>query len=132
MQDQSQATGTWRIGFDLAAFVLLATVSGMAAAVTLASIALLLSSVVPGTPATTSGAPAIRFTPANPSAPATPPRALPASPDQPAGASGGMPGVPVAPAAIPASPATAPGAPEAPADAPIVQTQLARVAAPAH
>jgi hypothetical protein len=53
MQEPSQAPGTWRIGFDLAAFVLLATIAGMAAAVTLASIALVLSGAVSSTPATT-------------------------------------------------------------------------------
>jgi hypothetical protein len=57
MQEQSQTTGTWRIGFDLAAFVLLATIAGMAAAVTLASIALVLSGAVSSAPAANPGAP---------------------------------------------------------------------------
>lgn len=57
MQQQAPSTGTWRIGFDLAAFVMLATIAGMAAAVTLASIALLLTSVVPNAPAAAPAAP---------------------------------------------------------------------------
>jgi hypothetical protein len=127
MQEQSQVTGTWRIGFDLAAFVLLATVSGMAAAVTLASIALLLGSVVPGTPPAMSGVPITA-----PGAPAAVPGAPPASPEMPAtmpGPEGDQPG---APAANPAAPATAPVAPEGPAQPPTILTWRARVATPVH
>lgn len=52
MQNEQRAASTWRIGFDLAAFVVLAAIAGMVAAMTLAGIALLL------TGAAGSGAPA--------------------------------------------------------------------------
>lgn len=43
MQENQQTASTWRIGVDLAAFVLLAAIAGMVAAVTLAGIALLIT-----------------------------------------------------------------------------------------
>jgi hypothetical protein len=108
MQEPSQAPGTWRIGFDLAAFVLLATIAGMAAAVTLASIALVLSGAVSSTPATASGAPVTI-----PGTPATTPGAPTA--------------VPAAPAEFPGAPATAPDAHDLPGPAPAAaHTQVAR------
>jgi hypothetical protein len=114
MQEQSQATGTWRIGFDLAAFVLLATIAGMAAAVTLASITLLLSGAVSSAPAAASGG-----------APVT----IPSKPVTTPGAPTTIPG---APAELPDTPATAPAAPDAPGPAPAAHTQVARSAGPAH
>lgn len=130
MQEQSQATGTWRIGFDLAAFVLLATVAGMAAAVTLASIALFLGSVVPSAPVA-----APISIPGAPPAPAAAPAAIspaPASnPALPAGAPGADDSLPAGPTVVPAAPAAVPPAPEAPAGTPTVLTQLARTRAPA-
>ena len=113
MQEQSQAPGTWRIGFDLVAFVLLATIAGMAAAVTLASIALLLSGTVSSAPAAASGAPVTV-----PNAPATVPHA-PIT-------------IPAAPASVPGSPATAPDAHDAPDPTPAAHTQVARNAGPAR
>jgi hypothetical protein len=113
MQEQSQAPGTWRIGFDLAAFVLLATIAGMAAAVTLASIALFLSGAMSGTPATTSGAPATI-----PGTPATRPN-MPAT----------SPGIPDK---IPGTPATAPDDQDAPSSAPGAHTEVAHGARPAN
>jgi hypothetical protein len=43
MQENQQTAATWRIGIDLAAFVALATIAGMVAAMTLAGIAILLT-----------------------------------------------------------------------------------------
>jgi len=52
MQEQQRTASTWRIGFDLAAFVVLAVVAGMVAAMTLAGIAILLTGAgAPATPA---------------------------------------------------------------------------------
>jgi len=130
MQQQSQATGTWRISFDLAAFVLLATVAGMAAAVTLASIALFLGSVVSSTPA---AAPVtIPGALPGPAAPAAVSPAPASSPAVPAAAPSGDDSLPAGPAAAPAAPASVPPAPLAPASAPTVLTQLARTSAPAR
>src|SRR5512147_824757 len=106
MHEQTQSTGTWRISVDLTAFVLLAAIAGMVAAVTLASIALVLSGAFSSAPAASQGAPA-----ANPSAPAS---------------------VPDAPAPIPATPATAPSDPDAPSHAPATHTVVAGRAGLAH
>ena len=116
MQEQSQGTSTWRIGFDLAAFVMLATIAGMAAAVTLASIALLLTGVMSSTPGPAS------------SAPLTIPQAPAATPGAPAAAPVWPVTRPDAPAAMPTTPAADPDAPEeteAPGQVPTLQTQLA-------
>jgi len=43
MQDEQRTASTWRIGFDLAAFIVLAAIAGMVAAMTLAGIAILLT-----------------------------------------------------------------------------------------
>ncbi len=43
MQEEQRTASTWRIGFDLAAFVALAAIAGMVAAMTLAGIAILLT-----------------------------------------------------------------------------------------
>jgi hypothetical protein len=130
MQQQVPSTGTWRIGFDLAAFVMLATIAGMAAAVTLASIALLLTSVVSSTPG--SGAPlSIPNSPASQTTPPAVPRTQSADPAAPAGAPVDPARLRGAPAAIPTTPPTDVDAPEPPGLAPVLQTQLARVAAPA-
>lgn len=43
MQRNQQTASTWRIGIDLAAFVALAMIAGMVAAMTLAGIAILLT-----------------------------------------------------------------------------------------
>jgi hypothetical protein len=43
MQEHQQTANTWRIGVDLAAFVVLAAIAGMVAAMTLAGIAILLT-----------------------------------------------------------------------------------------
>jgi hypothetical protein len=43
MQENQQTASTWRIGIDLAAFVMLAAIAGMVAAMTLAGIAILLT-----------------------------------------------------------------------------------------
>lgn len=43
MQEEQRTASTWRIGFDLAAFVILAAIAGMVAAMTLAGIAILLT-----------------------------------------------------------------------------------------
>ncbi|MEO8716993.1 MAG: hypothetical protein ABI423_02095 [Burkholderiales bacterium] len=51
MQDQQGTARTWRIGFDLAAFVVLAAIAGMVAAMTLAGIAILLTGAGGTTPA---------------------------------------------------------------------------------
>jgi hypothetical protein len=60
MQDNQQTASTWRIGIDLAAFVLLAAIAGMVAAMTLAGIALLIT----GAASTTDGAEAAPAAPA--------------------------------------------------------------------
>lgn len=132
MQEQTQATGTWRIGFDLAAFVLLATVAGMAAAVTLASIALLLSGALSGAPAPTPVAPvSVPSNPANPGTRPTDSRFPAPNPSSPAvDPARDDVGQEASPAVVPAVPASAPGAPEVPGPLPSVQTQLARTAAP--
>jgi hypothetical protein len=69
MQDPQRTASTWRIGFDLAAFIVLAVIAGMVAAMTLAGIALLLTgagSMAPGaTPDTPVQAPASRTMVAN-------------------------------------------------------------------
>jgi hypothetical protein len=57
MQEEQRTASTWRIGFDLAAFVLLAAIAGMAAAMTLAGIAVLLSGASSLAPAATPEAP---------------------------------------------------------------------------
>jgi hypothetical protein len=51
MQENQTTARTWRIGFDLAAFVLLAAIAGMVAAMTLAGIAILLTGAGSGQPA---------------------------------------------------------------------------------
>lgn len=51
MQENQTTTRTWRIGFDLAAFVVLAAIAGMVAAMTLAGIAILLTGAGSGQPA---------------------------------------------------------------------------------
>ncbi len=51
MQDEQRTVSTWRIGFDLAAFVVLAVIAGMVAAMTLAGIAILLTGTGAGAPA---------------------------------------------------------------------------------
>jgi hypothetical protein len=43
MQEDQQTANTWRVGVDLAAFVVLAVIAGMVAAMTLAGIAILLT-----------------------------------------------------------------------------------------
>jgi hypothetical protein len=106
MPEQSQATGTWRISVDLTAFVLLAAIAGMVAAVTLASIALVLSGALSGASAATPRVPS-----AIPSAPAA---------------------IPGPPAVIPGTPATAPADPDAPSQAPVEQTAVAGFAVPTH
>ena len=106
MQEQSQLTGTWRISVDLTAFVLLAAIAGMVAAVMLASIALVLSGALSGASAPTPGVPS-----AIPSAPAT---------------------IPGPPAAMPGTPATAPADPDAPSQVPPGHTVVAGLAGPAH
>ena len=55
MQDDQRTASTWRIGFDLAAFVVLAVIAGMVAAMTLAGIAILLTGA--GVPAAQPEAP---------------------------------------------------------------------------
>jgi len=50
MQENQTTTRTWRIGFDLAAFVVLAAIAGMVAAMTLAGIAILLTGAGSGQP----------------------------------------------------------------------------------
>jgi hypothetical protein len=57
MQNEQRAASTWRIGFDLAAFVVLAAIAGMVAAMTLAGIALLLTGAGSGAPAARPEAP---------------------------------------------------------------------------
>jgi hypothetical protein len=51
MQEEQRTASTWRIGFDLAAFVVLAAIAGMVAAMTLAGIAILLTGASSSTPA---------------------------------------------------------------------------------
>lgn len=51
MQDEQRTVSTWRIGFDLAAFVVLAVIAGMVAAMTLAGIAILLTGTGASAPA---------------------------------------------------------------------------------
>jgi len=51
MQEEQRTASTWRIGFDLAAFVVLAVIAGMVAAMTLAGIAILLTGAGTGAPA---------------------------------------------------------------------------------
>lgn len=51
MQEQERTASTWRIGFDLAAFIVLAAVAGMVAAMTLAGIAILLTGAGASAPA---------------------------------------------------------------------------------
>ncbi|MDH3320029.1 MAG: hypothetical protein OEO84_10115 [Betaproteobacteria bacterium] len=51
MQDEQRTASTWRIGFDLAAFVVLGAIAGMVAAMTLAGIAILLTGAGATTPA---------------------------------------------------------------------------------
>jgi len=69
MQDEQRTASTWRIGFDLAAFVVLAVIAGMVAAMTLAGIAILLTGAGSMAPATTPDtpvqAPALRTMVAN-------------------------------------------------------------------
>jgi hypothetical protein len=100
MHEQTQSTGTWRISVDLTAFVLLAAIAGMVAAVTLASIALVLSGAFSGAPAVRQSAPTVI-----PSAPAT---------------------APTAPAPIPGTPAADPADDDAPSDAPAAHTVVAQ------
>ncbi len=57
MQEKEPTASTWRIGFDLAAFVLLAAIAGMVAAMTLAGIAILLTGAGSGAPAARPEAP---------------------------------------------------------------------------
>lgn len=57
MQEQQRTASTWRIGLDLAAFVILAVIAGMVAAMTLAGIAILLTGATPGAPAARPEAP---------------------------------------------------------------------------
>jgi hypothetical protein len=57
MQEEQRNASTWRIGFDLAAFVVLAAIAGMVAAMTLAGIALLLTGAGAGAPAARPDAP---------------------------------------------------------------------------
>lgn len=57
MQEEQRTATTWRIGFDLAAFVVLAAVAGMVAAMTLAGIAILLTGAGSGAPAARPEAP---------------------------------------------------------------------------
>ena len=57
MQDEQRTASTWRIGFDLAAFVVLAVIAGMVAAMTLAGIAILLTGAGSSAPAARPEAP---------------------------------------------------------------------------
>jgi hypothetical protein len=57
MQDEQRTASTWRIGFDLAAFIVLAVLAGMVAAMTLAGIAILLTGASSSTPAAQPEAP---------------------------------------------------------------------------
>ncbi len=57
MQEKEPTASTWRIGFDLAAFVVLAAIAGMVAAMTLAGIAILLTGAGSGAPAARPEAP---------------------------------------------------------------------------
>ncbi len=57
MQEKEPTASTWRIGFDLAAFVVLAAIAGMVAAMTLAGIAILLPGAGSGAPAARPEAP---------------------------------------------------------------------------
>ena len=57
MQEEHRTASTWRIGFDLAAFVVLAAIAGMVAAMTLAGIAILLTGAGSGAPAARPEAP---------------------------------------------------------------------------
>jgi len=57
MQEPQRTASTWRIGFDVAAFVVLAAVAGMVAAMTLAGIAILLTGVGATQPAAVPEAP---------------------------------------------------------------------------
>jgi hypothetical protein len=57
MQEQQRTASTWRIGLDLAAFVILAVIAGMVAAMTLAGIAILLTGATPNAPAAQPEAP---------------------------------------------------------------------------
>ena len=57
MQEQQRTASTWRIGFDLAAFVVLAVIAGMVAAMTLAGIAILLTGAGSSAPAARPEAP---------------------------------------------------------------------------
>lgn len=57
MQEEQRNASTWRIGFDLAAFVVLAAIAGMVAAMTLAGIAILLTGTGASAPAARPEAP---------------------------------------------------------------------------
>ena len=57
MQEEQRNASTWRIGFDLAAFVVLAAIAGMVAAMTLAGIAILLTGAGASAPAARPEAP---------------------------------------------------------------------------
>jgi hypothetical protein len=57
MQEQQRTASTWRIGLDLAAFVILAVIAGLVAAMTLAGIAILLTNATPSAPAAPPEAP---------------------------------------------------------------------------
>ena len=57
MQDDQRTASTWRIGFDLAAFFVLAAIAGMVAAMTLAGIAILLTGAGSTAPVTTPDTP---------------------------------------------------------------------------
>jgi hypothetical protein len=57
MQDEQRTASTWRIGFDLAAFVVLAVIAGMVSAMTLAGIAILLTGAGSSAPAARPEAP---------------------------------------------------------------------------
>ncbi len=57
MQEKEPTASTWRISFDLAAFVVLAAIAGMVAAMTLAGIAILLTGAGSGAPAARPEAP---------------------------------------------------------------------------
>jgi len=57
MQDEQRTVSTWRIGFDLAACVVLAAIAGMVAAMALAGIAILLTGAGSSSPAAKPEAP---------------------------------------------------------------------------
>ena len=57
MQEEQRTASTWRIGFDFAAFVVLAVIAGMVAAMTLAGIAILLTGAGSSAPAARPEAP---------------------------------------------------------------------------